>query len=395
MGKVIVQCGIQIDNEYWFAAGNTNGLFKKNMLTGELHFVGFFLDEMKTQFRTYTDVKLIGNQLIFTPCFAKGIAVYNLDEKKFSNIILSNYEGGINQYTKSVKYNDHVYFIPYSTSFFIKYCVSEGEIKKLDGWGDLKKQYPDQKKSNFIIESICTDDNNIYMFMSDRSQAIILDMDTDKFQVVGLNISLGECICSVCKSDSRIWIVTDKNKVYQWDYTNNEVLRTFDLGQYITDLDYIAHYIYVVGKYVYIINVYDKNIRLFDYINNKFSTIDMSEYVEDKKDNDPSLYYYYDIQCIENNKIRLFSFYDGKYITIDGKEATNSFDGFSIPNVYFENCFTDKFFLEGSTLRYVASSILEEIEIVLTQNTFEHDDEGYSEKNIGEIIYDTLTRSEM
>lgn len=40
--RIIVQCGIQIDDEYWFAAGNTNGLFKINLLTSEQIFMGFF-----------------------------------------------------------------------------------------------------------------------------------------------------------------------------------------------------------------------------------------------------------------------------------------------------------------------------------------------------------------
>ncbi len=398
MKKVIVQCGIQINNEYWFAAGNTNGLFKKNLSSGQLSFVGFFLNETNTQFRAYTDVKLVDNKLVFTPCFAKRIAIYDLEKKEFSDMALPNYEGAMNQYINSVRYKDFVYFIPFSSSFFLKYHVG-GRLENIDEWTALKKKYLVQGGSNLIIESICTDGNNIYMFMSNGNKVIILDMDTDKFRVENLDIPSDECICSVCKVDSRIWIATNRKRIYQWDYLNNMILHTFDLHQYIIDTDYIAHYIYVVGKYVYIINVYDKDIRVFDYINNEFTTIDMSKYIKDKTDDNVSLYYYYDIKSVDDKKMSLFSYYDGKYVTIEGMQVTDSISGFYLTEDYLEKIITDKFssnpfFYEGHTLREFASMLSEEIKIILIQGILVKNCENQLKKSFGELIYDILTKEE-
>lgn len=395
IGKVIVQCGIQIDNEYWFAAGNTNGLFKKNLLTGELYFIDFFPDEAKTQFRAYTDVKRVGNKLIFTPCYAKRIAIYNIDDKKFSSVLLPEFKTGVNQYIKSVKYKDYIYFIPFSASFFIKYNVVEGNIKKLEEWTDLKKQYLDQGNNNLIIETVCTDNKDIYMFMNDKNYVIILNMDTDQFQVKSLDTSFDEKIYSVFRRDNNIWIVTNRNIIYKWNYVDNEILHIVDFNQYIKFRDYMIYNIYVTSKYVYLINMFDKDIMVFDYINREFTIIDMNKYVSDKQDDYLSLYYYYDIQVTGNNKIELFSFYDGKYITIDGKAVINSNDGFLLSKEYFEKCFSNKFFSDESCLTYIAPSLFERIEIILTQSMSVCDTEKYKEKNIGRIVYDALTGTEM
>lgn len=254
--------------------------------------------------------------------------------------------------------------------------------------------------SNLIIESVCVDSNYIYMFMSDRNQVIILDMDVDKFQVKTLNISSDECICSVCKFDYRIWIVTDRNKIYQWDYINNEILHTFDFGHYITDSDYISHYAYAVDKYVYIINGYKKNIGVFDYINNKFTTIDMSKYIGDKTDDNVSLYYYFDIQSLNNNKISLFSYYDGKYVIIDGINVTDSISGFGLTEEYLEEIIIDKIFshqlfYEGYTLREFSSLRSEEIKIILFQNISVKKGQNHYKESIGRLIYNTLTKKEL
>jgi len=398
--KVIVQCGIQINDEYWFAAGNTNGLFKKNLLTGELFFIGSFPDEEKIQFRAYTDVKLVDNKLIFTPCYAKRIAVYDLEEQKFITKLLPNFEGGINQYIKSVKFKNSIYFIPFSASLFIKYNVSENDVKNLSGWEELRSRYLDQDSTNLVIETICIDKNYLYMFMNNKNQIIVLNMDTDQFQVKSLNISSNEKVCAVCRFKRHIWIVTNKNRIYKLDYISDDIVLVIDFTQYVS-VNYVAHYIYTTGKYVYLINVYDKDIRVFDYIYNEFYTIDMSKHIGEKNSDCISLYYYYDIQGIKENKIRLFSFCDGKYITVDGNQVADSYDGFYLKADYIKECFQEYFkneiLYEGKVhyiLQHFDTSVSAEIINIFMQDRFAYDD-SKEQKNIGKLVYNYLIKTEM
>lgn len=386
--NIIVQCGIKINDEYWFAVGNMNGLFKKNLLTDEVIFVGFFANEEKLRFRAYTDVQLINNKLIFTPCLAKEIAIYDLEEKKFYNMQLPIYESGINQYMKSVKYKDTVYFIPFYASLFIKYCAVENNIKKLDKWTELRKQYLNYDNKNLVIESICTDDDYIYMFMSSRNDVIILNMATDQFEVKRINIlSPTENICSVCKFKKHIWIASSKGKIYVWDYINNSIVKTIDIAQYIDYKDDFIHHILLTNRYIYLINNYEKNIRAFDYIRDKFMVIDMNKYVSEKKDDNLSLYYYYDIRIIENNKISVYSFYDNKYILIDGDEIANMFSvNFPVED-YLVEYLNEEILLENRFI-YVTPFILEKIYNMLEKNVLSQNRKP--EKKIGKMIHDTL-----
>lgn len=391
IGKVIVQCGIQIDDEYWFVAGNTNGLFKKKLQTGEIDFVDFFPEESKAQFRAYTDIKLVDNKFIFTPCFAKRIAIYNLDEKLFSSVPLPFYESGINQYLKSVKYKEYIYLIPYSASSFIKYDVRLGQIEILDSWAVLRNKYLGQQMGNFVIEEICTDKNSVYMFMSDKNQVIILDMDTDQFQLRAVNISNDERICSVCRFDKSIYIATNKNKIYMWNFVNNETTLITDFNQYINYLDCCINHICLAGRRIYLINVYRKNIVVFDYINNEFSVINMSKYIEDKKDDNVSLYYYYDIQNAENDRIQLFSFYTGRYLLIEGDRVTDLYGEFFFPTEYWKRYFNN-ILISDNTLKNLKlpfsdvfrNGVLNEI-IGIEENQRE---------SFGERIYDALMKVE-
>lgn len=398
--RIIVQCGIQIDDEYWFVAGNTNGLFKINLLTGEQIFMGFFPDEDKTQFRAYTDIKRVGNKLIFTPCFAKEIAVYNLDENIFLKKSLSVYESGMNQYLKSVKYKNNVYFIPFSSSTFIKYDVCRDKINVLSGWSELRSKYIKKGMSNLIIESVCVDSNYIYMFMSDKSQTIILDMDTDQFYTKDLDISNDEIICAVCELGKGILVVTDKNNIYKWNHESNKIELIIDFNQYINCPNYCTHYICASGKNIYLINICNKDIMVFDYVDKVFSTIDMGRYISNKTDDSVSLYYYFDIQSLDNNKISLFSYYDGKYVIIDGINVTDSISGFRLTEEYLEEVIMDKIFshqlfYEGYTLREFSSLRSEEIKIILFQNISVKKGQNHYKEGIGRLIYNTLTKKEL
>ncbi len=397
--KVIVQCGIQIDDEYWYVAGNTNGLFKKNLLTGKLDFLGFFPNEYHLQFRAYTDLKLVDNKIVFTPCSAKEIAVYNLNENTFSKKPLPAYESGMNQYLKSVKYKSSVYFIPFSSSSFIKYDVNQEKIIVLQDWSKVRSKYVKEGISNITIEPVCVDNNFVYMFINGKNQTIILDMDTDQFYIEHLDIPKDEIICAVCESGKDILVVTDKNNIYRWNHENSEIELIIDFNQYIISQDYCTHYMCESGKNIYLINVWNKDIMVFNYIDKVFSIIDMGRYVSDKTDDNVSLYYYYDIQSIENNKISLFSYYDGKYITIEGTQVTKSVSGFRLPEDYFEKIITDKFssnpvLYEGKTLKGIASCFSEEIKIILFQNTFVKKSENEYKKGFGKFIHRTLTKEE-
>lgn len=389
--KIIVQCGLKIEDEYWFVAGNVNGLFKKNLLTKQIEFVDFFLEYNKLAFRLYSGMVLVDNKIIFAPCHTEMFVIYDLKERKFSKIETGNMgEEPRNQYLRLVAYKDSVYYIPFCASSFIKYSVRNESAKVLDEWNAICNKYADPEIGNFIIETICINRNCIYMFTSRNNRVVILDMETDRFWMEELNISAEEYITSVYLRNQIIWIITDANKIYRWNIVSGEQDSALDFGQSSESPEFYTHYLYVTDQYLYQINVFDKNIRMFDFLNNEASIIDMNEYVADKKDEDLSLYYYFDIHCIGDN-LYLQSYYDGKYIKIDGKKVVDICEEIYIPEEYWSN-FDNGQVSEGN-LNYLDISIPEWLCRKRDRDLLAGD-KNMLQGTFGKKIYDSLMKDD-
>lgn len=334
--KAIIQRGIKIDDEYWFVTGNTNGLFKKSLSADSVAFMGFFPGESYNGFRLYSDLQLVDGKLIFVPCHAKEMAVYQINEGKFLTIpIVDSNKECQNKYLHSVQYCGRVYLIPFRADLFIQYDVKQNTIRVLDDWTELRDLHMKTGNGDFIVEEICVKNNYVYMFLQNVNQAIILDMDTDQFRIQDLDITEDENIYSVDMLEENIWIATNKKKLYKWNSINGEVELAIDFACYIEASDYYIHYICATDNYIYLINIFDKDIRAFDYMKNRFVIIDMDKYVREKGDDCQSIYYYYDIHKVDN-KAYLYSFYDGKYIVLDGNTVIKCENNFSLPKEYCE-----------------------------------------------------------
>lgn len=389
--RVIVQCGIKINDEYWFAAGNTNGLFRKDLLTGKVTFVGRFQQEDELAARLYSSVAYADDKLIFSPCYADSIAIYDLREGAFSYIpIEDGRKNSGNKYLKSVYYRNCIYFIPFCASSFLKYDVEHGKLEKLDAWDEVRNKYAGHETGSLIIEEICIDHDRIYMFADSTNQVIILNMETGRFEVKQLDISAEERVSTVCRWEKSIWIVTNKNRIYRWDYSEDHLELMIDFQCDIRNENHYNHLVCATERYIYIVNVYDKDIRAYDRVNDEFVTIEMSGYVTDKQDDYMSLYYYYDLHVIEHDRICLFSFYDGKYIIIDGAEVAEVSEEITLPVEYWEQDLNDAVISEQK-LTYFGTSIVEWFQSVLRENISAKDQECRQE-NIGTAIYDAVMK---
>lgn len=337
--RIIIQCKVKIDNEYWFAAGNTNGLFKKNLSTEAVEFIDFFPEEEITLFRAYTDAHFINNKIIFTPGYAKKIAVYDVRERKFLDIHMPIIEKVANKYMKSVLYNSYVYFTPFLASAFMKYNVHQNKVEILENWNAIRDRYINQDTNSSIITEVCFHRNYLFMFLNNQNKVIILDMDLDEFSVRELGGLNNENICSACEYNGSIWLVTDKCKIYKWDYLTDKIKQVFMLSDYVDYPVKEAICSCATENKIYIRNEYCTEIVVFDHISNTGMVVDISRYISPKSDNLCSLYILFDMQRIDKNKIQLYSFYDGKYLIVDGNKILDSYSGFFIPKRYFDECF--------------------------------------------------------
>lgn len=387
--KIIVQCGIKIENEYWFVAGNMNGLFKKSLITDQIDFVGFFPQESKVGFRLYSSMTLIENNIIFIPSHAKEIAIYQIKEKLFKKVpIIDKDRNRVNKYLRCVQYSGSIYFIPFLAETFIKYNVERNEIIALHRWKDICANNDTTEGKNFLIEEICIRDNFIIMFVDEKNQVIMLNMDTDQFSIQELDIPHEEYICSVCNYGFNIWMITNKNCVYWWNFELYKLETNIELKYHMNLPERFVNYAYATSEYIYMINVYHKSIGIFNHKKNEFSMLNMEEYISDKNDNCLSLYYYFD--CHEfNDKVYLFSFYDREYVELEDDRVKKVSSKVIFPQTYWQQDFRDEAVGE-STLIYLGLSYVDYIRHIRKGEIMKV--RRACLQNVGKQIYEEIRR---
>jgi thiol-disulfide isomerase/thioredoxin len=74
---------IKIENHIWFASAEYNGLFKLDLDNRKVECIGYFEDEDIVT-TLFNDVKNYNNKLIFIPCFAKHIHIYDIENHEMT-----------------------------------------------------------------------------------------------------------------------------------------------------------------------------------------------------------------------------------------------------------------------------------------------------------------------
>lgn len=72
----------------WFAAGNMNGFFEANLITGEAIFLGRFLREKPWKKMLYQCCTKYRDKILFAPSMASSIAIYDIKKGELEEILL-------------------------------------------------------------------------------------------------------------------------------------------------------------------------------------------------------------------------------------------------------------------------------------------------------------------
>ena len=70
----------------WFAAGNINGFFEANLITGKAVFLGRFSGEDMKRKMLYTACTKYQNKILFAPALADAIAIYDTETRELKEI---------------------------------------------------------------------------------------------------------------------------------------------------------------------------------------------------------------------------------------------------------------------------------------------------------------------
>lgn len=133
-----------MDNEtIWFPAFLFNGLFKMDILTKQVSFVGKFPGE-RDQVWMYSKAMKFDDRLFLFPALADSIAEFNTKTKKLRTHSLENISYQFSEgrsFFSAVLWKEWVYLLPFASHVIVKMHISSGELQWVNDWYELLRPF--------------------------------------------------------------------------------------------------------------------------------------------------------------------------------------------------------------------------------------------------------------
>lgn len=149
----------------WFFSSEFNGLFSKNIVTGETRAWGKVPGEKEDKKRLYTTIKKCENRIFLIPFFARELAVFEIAEKKYIKVKM---ESDISQlidedtrYMGVEVFGDKMYIFGVNKPVIV---VMDIYTYHIDNVIDVREIIPDIKygEEPYFRKQIIKKNNNIY-----------------------------------------------------------------------------------------------------------------------------------------------------------------------------------------------------------------------------------------
>lgn len=182
--------GVFVDDWIYFSTYDLNGLFKKNLKTGEQYFVKRF-DEYNSRMGLHENAFRINNDLFFLPLghVEKKMSIYHMDRDTVDYIELpqsSAYTSGRFACT-TIDYEDSVWIIPCFYDALLRIDKQTYEIKRYNNWPDeVNKHGIDGAKfySAVLVEE------KIYLCPYACPSIVVFDIRTEKMYTLPVDIEM-------------------------------------------------------------------------------------------------------------------------------------------------------------------------------------------------------------
>lgn len=259
---------VNVKNEIWFSAINTNGLYKMNEITKKIQFVCFFPDANIEGIFLHSKVFHYKDKLIFVPFQAKSISIFDLKTKEMVSIKIPDdlsYTDYSLFYT-AIQDKNIIYMIPCRCEQMIKFNVQNNEIELIDVILN-DKNHKWNREFPFVVKGAYKRNNFIY-FGSYISN-FIEKFDLESGQVVYYDIStdIGGISHMVCV-DHVFWLIGNNGKVSQWNEEQGlintiSIEKEYTKGQAFFDVFLYENIIFLTGgmsQKIYMLNIYTGDV---------------------------------------------------------------------------------------------------------------------------------------
>ena len=207
--KLWFDSAVEADDSLWFAANNLNGIFKADKETGESKFITNFPQYPNSAVRLYIACTLVKRKIVFAPCNAREIAVYDIDKKELNTISLDKRTV---EHCKSAlffaafKYERFAYLIGMSYPGILKIDVETYEVYVIRG--PFERYYIKGKydyEAHFR-HSVTLRDNILYLPAICENGLVCMNMENCDYEFL-----------EILPKDSKAWdVCIINNRILTW-----------------------------------------------------------------------------------------------------------------------------------------------------------------------------------
>lgn len=251
---------VKVGDDIWFAAGNYNGLYRFNMLSKEVKRVATFPGEQVVKEWAFKRVRLWERQLVFMPAYADAVYTFDLEKEIFERIDVLEADELL-EYQLSCKfqcyeiYGEWLYLIGCEYPGIIKVNLINHQIKKLINI---------PKVEGIFGGGIVVERSNIYITCFTSNKILILDMDTDCFDMIEVGNGRNK-YNGIHKVGQEYYLVRcDNDNIIRWNHENGNCTEI----ELRFDKHYIDRKICQTQNYIWV----------FSYISNEIFRINKNNY---------------------------------------------------------------------------------------------------------------------
>ena len=224
-GELIFENLFDDGEQFWFTSMNFNSLWTMDKTTCEIKYMGSFPAEQGEKWRQFYYIVREADRLFFIPLAADHIAVYSIEEKKFSTISIPEYPDSVEQKIKfnpeskfvgGYIYEHNLYLAPSTYPGILKYNLNTGEMKIIDDWlpemnGLIKTSY----SMGYFSRGICSQ-NKLFLACIEADALFEFDMEDNSYLFHKINSgNLG--YHGICFDGKSYWLSPVKGgSVVKW-----------------------------------------------------------------------------------------------------------------------------------------------------------------------------------
>ena len=244
--NINLSCGVKLGDYIYASALHFNGLFKVNVKSGEMEYLGSFLDEKFHIESAHSKAFLIDDDIYYIPSNANNIGVYRLNSNSFDVIHFDKKCGYIGEVVHNI-----LYLLPYQArGDVLKLNRDNNSLEKVISIDDIKPLLDENYIDGYIFLRTAVLDGKIFVPQYRTNRVIIIDTKNDN-QLSVISLENHASVFGAFSGQDCLWLLGIDGTVYKWCVENNELYQCSYQQEDGVEKEKLINWIVDIGEYAY------------------------------------------------------------------------------------------------------------------------------------------------